>query len=139
MPLQKSLGIFSEADCSHACLQISSLSVIFPDVLVIPAILVLQKGHFLFYPLMWGGAASLPYFNHRGTLEAGRTVECCANQELCDWLFSPSEEAGYSIIVSVQVAALLLGKFQGLIEIFYIIDCRYPYEYLGGHIQVRLH
>ncbi|XP_066128685.1 M-phase inducer phosphatase 3 [Saccopteryx bilineata] len=33
------------------------------------------------------------------------------------------------------VAALLLGKFQGLIEKFYIIDCRYPYEYLGGHIQ----
>ncbi|KAM8763910.1 M-phase inducer phosphatase 3 isoform 2-T2 [Rhynchonycteris naso] len=33
------------------------------------------------------------------------------------------------------VTALLLGKFQGLIEKFYIIDCRYPYEYLGGHIQ----
>ncbi|XP_006204653.1 M-phase inducer phosphatase 3 isoform X3 [Vicugna pacos] len=33
------------------------------------------------------------------------------------------------------VAALLLGKFQGLIEKFYVIDCRYPYEYLGGHIQ----
>ncbi|XP_051058244.1 M-phase inducer phosphatase 3 [Phodopus roborovskii] len=32
------------------------------------------------------------------------------------------------------VAALLSGKFQGLIEKFYIIDCRYPYEYLGGHI-----
>uniref|UniRef100_A0A8C3VI41 M-phase inducer phosphatase n=1 Tax=Catagonus wagneri TaxID=51154 RepID=A0A8C3VI41_9CETA len=36
------------------------------------------------------------------------------------------------------VAALLLGKFQGLIEKFYIIDCRYPYEYLGGHIQGAL-
>ncbi|XP_031528877.1 M-phase inducer phosphatase 3 isoform X4 [Vicugna pacos] len=34
-----------------------------------------------------------------------------------------------------KVAALLLGKFQGLIEKFYVIDCRYPYEYLGGHIQ----
>ncbi|ERE81263.1 M-phase inducer phosphatase 3-like protein [Cricetulus griseus] len=32
------------------------------------------------------------------------------------------------------VAALLSGKFQDLIEKFYIIDCRYPYEYLGGHI-----
>ncbi|CAO2593640.1 M-phase inducer phosphatase 3 [Lemmus lemmus] len=32
------------------------------------------------------------------------------------------------------VADLLSGKFQGLIEKFYIIDCRYPYEYLGGHI-----
>ncbi|XP_058135331.1 M-phase inducer phosphatase 3 isoform X3 [Dasypus novemcinctus] len=36
------------------------------------------------------------------------------------------------------VAALLWGKFQGLIEKFYIIDCRYPYEYLGGHIQGAL-
>ncbi|XP_017356419.1 M-phase inducer phosphatase 3 isoform X1 [Cebus imitator] len=36
------------------------------------------------------------------------------------------------------VAALLLGKFQGLIEKFYVIDCRYPYEYLGGHIQGAL-
>ncbi|KAK7829676.1 hypothetical protein U0070_013362 [Myodes glareolus] len=32
------------------------------------------------------------------------------------------------------VADLLSGKFQDLIEKFYIIDCRYPYEYLGGHI-----
>ncbi|XP_061045627.1 M-phase inducer phosphatase 3 isoform X3 [Eubalaena glacialis] len=37
-----------------------------------------------------------------------------------------------------KVAALLLGKFQGLIEKFYIIDCRYPYEFLGGHIQGAL-
>ncbi|XP_053769074.1 M-phase inducer phosphatase 3 isoform X2 [Desmodus rotundus] len=36
------------------------------------------------------------------------------------------------------VAALLLGKFQDLIEKFYVIDCRYPYEYLGGHIQGAL-
>nr|XP_055158337.1 M-phase inducer phosphatase 3 isoform X3 [Nyctereutes procyonoides] len=36
------------------------------------------------------------------------------------------------------VAALLTGKFQSLIEKFYIIDCRYPYEYLGGHIQGAL-
>uniref|UniRef100_A0A2K5RP71 M-phase inducer phosphatase 3 n=1 Tax=Cebus imitator TaxID=2715852 RepID=A0A2K5RP71_CEBIM len=36
------------------------------------------------------------------------------------------------------VAALLLGNFQGLIEKFYVTDCRYPYEYLGGHIQGAL-
>ncbi|XP_075397733.1 M-phase inducer phosphatase 3 [Tenrec ecaudatus] len=36
------------------------------------------------------------------------------------------------------VAALIWGKFQSLIEKFYIIDCRYPYEYLGGHIQGAL-
>lgn len=118
--------------------------MIFPGVPAIPAILVLHKDHFLFYTLTWGEAEPLPYFKYKGTLEAGHTVECwvtkgSANQELCDWLFFPSEEAGCSILVSVQVAALLSGKFQGLIEKFYIIDCRYPYEYLGGHIQVRLH
>ncbi|XP_073211145.1 M-phase inducer phosphatase 3 isoform X3 [Lepidochelys kempii] len=36
------------------------------------------------------------------------------------------------------VAALLFGEFQSLIETFYIIDCRYPYEYLGGHIKGAL-
>ncbi|XP_037658117.1 M-phase inducer phosphatase 3 isoform X3 [Choloepus didactylus] len=36
------------------------------------------------------------------------------------------------------VAALLWGKYQSLIEKFYIIDCRYPYEYLGGHIRGAL-
>uniref|UniRef100_A0ABI7YJD7 M-phase inducer phosphatase n=1 Tax=Felis catus TaxID=9685 RepID=A0ABI7YJD7_FELCA len=38
----------------------------------------------------------------------------------------------------IKVAALLSGKFQSLIEKFYIIDCRYPYEYQGGHIQGAL-
>ncbi|XP_055481372.1 M-phase inducer phosphatase 3 isoform X5 [Psammomys obesus] len=33
-----------------------------------------------------------------------------------------------------KLAALLSGKFQSLIERFYIVDCRYPYEYLGGHV-----
>ncbi|XP_006121695.2 M-phase inducer phosphatase 3 isoform X2 [Pelodiscus sinensis] len=36
------------------------------------------------------------------------------------------------------VAALLFGQFQSLIETFYIVDCRYPYEYLGGHIKGAL-
>ncbi|XP_034297498.1 M-phase inducer phosphatase 3 isoform X8 [Pantherophis guttatus] len=36
------------------------------------------------------------------------------------------------------MVALLHNKFQSLIEKFYIIDCRYPYEYLGGHIKEAL-
>ncbi|XP_072486506.1 M-phase inducer phosphatase 3 isoform X2 [Notamacropus eugenii] len=36
------------------------------------------------------------------------------------------------------VAALLWGQLQDLIEKFYIIDCRFPYEYQGGHIQGAL-
>ncbi|KAL8212226.1 UNVERIFIED_CONTAM: hypothetical protein K2H54_040895 [Gekko kuhli] len=37
-----------------------------------------------------------------------------------------------------NVAALLHDQFQSLIEKFCIIDCRYPYEYHGGHIKGAL-
>lgn len=35
------------------------------------------------------------------------------------------------------MASVLNGKFANLIKEFVIIDCRYPYEYEGGHIKVR--
>uniref|UniRef100_A0A8C4K7L7 M-phase inducer phosphatase n=1 Tax=Dromaius novaehollandiae TaxID=8790 RepID=A0A8C4K7L7_DRONO len=38
-------------------------------------------------------------------------------------------------ITPETVAALLSGQFQSLIDKFYILDCRYPYEYKGGHIK----
>ncbi|XP_053146457.1 M-phase inducer phosphatase 3 isoform X3 [Hemicordylus capensis] len=41
-------------------------------------------------------------------------------------------------ITSETVAALLHDQFQSLVEKFYIIDCRYPYEYRGGHIKGAL-
>ncbi|KAJ6667759.1 hypothetical protein lerEdw1_016080 [Lerista edwardsae] len=41
-------------------------------------------------------------------------------------------------ITSETVAALLHDQFQSLIEKFYIIDCRYPYEYRGGHVKGAL-
>uniref|UniRef100_A0A2K6M9M4 protein-tyrosine-phosphatase n=1 Tax=Rhinopithecus bieti TaxID=61621 RepID=A0A2K6M9M4_RHIBE len=34
------------------------------------------------------------------------------------------------------MASVLNGKFANLIKEFVIIDCRYPYEYEGGHIKV---
>ncbi|XP_058413469.1 M-phase inducer phosphatase 1 isoform X3 [Diceros bicornis minor] len=39
------------------------------------------------------------------------------------------------------MASVLNGKFANLIKKFVIIDCRYPYEYEGGHIKgaVNLH
>ncbi|XP_048190495.1 M-phase inducer phosphatase 1 isoform X2 [Perognathus longimembris pacificus] len=39
------------------------------------------------------------------------------------------------------IASVLNGKFANLIKEFVIIDCRYPYEYEGGHIKgaVNLH
>ncbi|KAH0629954.1 hypothetical protein JD844_012450 [Phrynosoma platyrhinos] len=33
------------------------------------------------------------------------------------------------------MAALIHDQFQSLIEKFFIVDCRYPYEYHGGHIK----
>uniref|UniRef100_A0A2K6TB43 protein-tyrosine-phosphatase n=1 Tax=Saimiri boliviensis boliviensis TaxID=39432 RepID=A0A2K6TB43_SAIBB len=35
------------------------------------------------------------------------------------------------------MASVLNGKFANLIKEFVIIDCRYPYEYEGGHIKCR--
>ncbi|XP_060754293.1 cell division cycle 25 homolog d [Neoarius graeffei] len=38
--------------------------------------------------------------------------------------------------VSAQtVASLIRGQFSTVVEDFLIIDCRYPYEYQGGHIK----
>ncbi|KAM6076640.1 M-phase inducer phosphatase 2 isoform 2-T2 [Chlamydotis macqueenii] len=34
-----------------------------------------------------------------------------------------------------MMAAVLTGQFSGLIESCVIVDCRYPYEYEGGHIK----
>ena len=36
----------------------------------------------------------------------------------------------------IQVADVLSGKYDHVINSFKIIDCRYPYEYSGGHIKV---
>ncbi|XP_018109509.1 M-phase inducer phosphatase 3 isoform X1 [Xenopus laevis] len=38
-------------------------------------------------------------------------------------------------ITGETLAALMHGDFNSLVEKFFIIDCRYPYEYDGGHIK----
>src|SRR4029434_1721797 len=37
----------------------------------------------------------------------------------------------------VQMCDLLEGRYSCLVESFLVVDCRYPYEYQGGHIKVR--
>ncbi|KAJ7316623.1 hypothetical protein JRQ81_002785 [Phrynocephalus forsythii] len=59
------------------------------------------------------------------------------------WLLYPlgwwegRADVGYQSRTS-PMAALLQDQFQSLVEKFFIIDCRYPYEYRGGHIKGAL-
>ncbi|XP_018424724.1 PREDICTED: M-phase inducer phosphatase 3 [Nanorana parkeri] len=41
-------------------------------------------------------------------------------------------------VTGETLAALMHGEFSSLVEKFYLIDCRYPYEYEGGHIKDAL-
>ncbi|XP_058852836.1 M-phase inducer phosphatase 1-B-like isoform X2 [Acipenser ruthenus] len=41
-------------------------------------------------------------------------------------------------ITGETMAAVLCGEFNSLIEKYFILDCRYPYEYKGGHIKGAL-
>uniref|UniRef100_A0A8C6QNY4 M-phase inducer phosphatase n=1 Tax=Nannospalax galili TaxID=1026970 RepID=A0A8C6QNY4_NANGA len=36
------------------------------------------------------------------------------------------------------MVALLTGKFNNIVEKFILVDCRYPYEYEGGHIKTAV-
>ncbi|XP_049325158.1 cell division cycle 25 homolog d isoform X2 [Astyanax mexicanus] len=50
----------------------------------------------------------------------------------------PVERVGYQELhcVSAQtVAGLITAQFSAVVEDFLIIDCRYPYEFKGGHIK----
>jgi len=35
------------------------------------------------------------------------------------------------------MSSLLRGEFSESVESFTVIDCRFPYEFAGGHIQVE--
>ncbi|KAG8513426.1 M-phase inducer phosphatase 2 [Galemys pyrenaicus] len=37
-----------------------------------------------------------------------------------------------------KMVALLSGKFSSIVERFVVVDCRYPYEYEGGHIKTAV-
>nr|XP_033796471.1 M-phase inducer phosphatase 3-like isoform X1 [Geotrypetes seraphini] len=41
-------------------------------------------------------------------------------------------------ISSATVASLLNGQYDQVVEEFYVVDCRFPYEYTGGHIKGAL-
>jgi len=37
------------------------------------------------------------------------------------------------------MARLLQNEFSDVVEKYTVVDCRYPYEYDGGHILVRIY
>lgn len=39
------------------------------------------------------------------------------------------------IVLSLQLSDLINGKHTALSNKYKILDCRYPYEYKGGHIR----
>ena len=41
-------------------------------------------------------------------------------------------------ILSSQMAGVVQGRFSKTVQKVSIIDCRYPYEFEGGHIQVNI-
>uniref|UniRef100_A0A452IEQ3 M-phase inducer phosphatase n=1 Tax=Gopherus agassizii TaxID=38772 RepID=A0A452IEQ3_9SAUR len=41
-------------------------------------------------------------------------------------------------ISPATVASLLCGQLAGVVEEYVVVDCRYPYEYAGGHIKGAL-
>ena len=41
-------------------------------------------------------------------------------------------------ITPETLSSLLENGYQDVVKSFRIIDCRYPYEYAGGHIKVNL-
>ena len=42
-----------------------------------------------------------------------------------------------NVILYFQLAQVIEGQYSDVVEKFTIIDCRYPYEYEGGHIKVH--
>ena len=36
------------------------------------------------------------------------------------------------------MALLMQNEFSKIVETFTVVDCRFPYEFAGGHIQVVL-
>ena len=40
-----------------------------------------------------------------------------------------------SLLLSVQLSSLLRGDYSSKMKRYHILDCRFDYEYAGGHVQ----
>jgi hypothetical protein len=65
--------------------------------------------------------------------EKNMTADFC--YELCLPILSTAKHSDLKSITSKTLCRLLMGDFDRTVASFKIIDCRYPYEYEGGHIR----
>ncbi|XP_032942464.1 M-phase inducer phosphatase 2-like isoform X2 [Catharus ustulatus] len=75
-------------------------------------------------------------------LEEIETLLASDDQELIGDFSKPhllpmveGKDPGLKYISSGTLAAVLTGHFSGFIESSIVVDCRYPYEYEGGHVK----
>uniref|UniRef100_A0A4W3JX26 protein-tyrosine-phosphatase n=1 Tax=Callorhinchus milii TaxID=7868 RepID=A0A4W3JX26_CALMI len=65
----------------------------------------------------------------------------CISVLQCEWgwrrllLWTDAEKTHQNLVYVAQMAAVLRGEYNDVVSRTYIIDCRYPYEYEGGHIE----
>ena len=77
------------------------------------------------------GDRSRPYLLPRCKSRKHPDLACINPETVRKYLraFSLSEQ------ISFQLIQMLKGDYASDIESYHVIDCRYPYEYEGGHIQ----
>lgn len=69
---------------------------------------------------------------HRSTMDADLTGDF---SKPCILPLAEGDHEDLKSITPETLAALIRGEFNDLIGSFKIVDCRYPYEFDGGHIQ----
>ncbi|NXC91652.1 MPIP2 phosphatase, partial [Cercotrichas coryphoeus] len=91
-----------------------------------------SKPHLL--PTVEGKDRGLKYIPP-GTVRGQRPFPSAPRGAAC--LFPPACP-GVSLLVDTlppHLAAVLAGRFSSFVESSIVVDCRYPYEYEGGHIK----
>lgn len=53
-------------------------------------------------------------------------------------LLTNSKHQDLKSISCHELAKVVQGKYNNIIESFTVVDCRYPYEFEGGHIQTAI-
>lgn len=76
-----------------------------------------------------------PYSDHALTMRDPATLPVMLDPSpFCHYVCVCSRVV--CLCVVLQMVAALNGQFNDLVERLIVIDCRYPYEFEGGHIKV---